>query len=494
MPDNIESPEAIRQETLDALEIFDTPPEAEFDAVVAAARRIFDCGTAYISLINAERQWFKARIGFEPSEVPRDRSICAIAVDEGREILVEDLQAHPDFGAMPDIAASPDLRFYVSIPLMGPYLHGDRAPIGTLCVVGDTPHQASEEQLAELRQLCQLVEALFRMRLDAKMARRASAERKSLVEHLRRMQRQFELAEEMAQIGHWRLDLETNEVFWSRQTLAIHGIEELDENTLTRALEFFLPHDRARLEAALRACREDGVPYDLELDFRDTNGVLKRVHTHGEIEKIDGCPVAMIGVFQDITERYHLETRLRAAAHVDDLTGLPNRARLNGFLDEAIIRKRKHGRDMAVVLIDLDHFKEVNDEHGHEAGDRVLKKVAGQLVGHPFSGQLAARLGGDEFVLVIEDEKLLADLPGTLDTLLAKLRFEVAGSEGSKHAVSATLGASWLTAENAERSALLRCADYALYQAKRAQRGTAAICPESIAGEHAKRPNLRVVG
>jgi len=146
-----------------------------------------------------------------------------------------------------------------------------------------------------------------------------------------------------------------------------------------------------------------------------------------------------------------------------------------------------------VLLIDLDHFKDVNDQLGHEAGDRVLNGVAAQLLGEPFAGQMAARLGGDEFVLVLEDEQLLADLPGTLDLLLGKLRFEI-GREGEIMPVSATIGAAWLTDCNDDSSALLRCADYALYQAKRAKRGTASICPDAIAGERLRAsPQLRIV-
>ena len=110
-----------------------------------------------------------------------------------------------------------------------------------------------------------------------------------------------------------------------------------------------------------------------------------------------------------------------------------------------------------------------------------------------FRSQMAARLGGDEFVLVIENEQLLADLPATLELLLGKLRFEV-GREGETILASATIGATWLTARNNDRSQLLRCADYALYQAKRTERGTASICPDAIAGQHIRAaPQLRAV-
>jgi len=147
-----------------------------------------------------------------------------------------------------------------------------------------------------------------------------------------------------------------------------------------------------------------------------------------------------------------------------------------------------------LLLIDLDHFKAVNDEFGHEAGDRVLIDAAAQLVGPPFGGQFAARLGGDEFVMVIEKEALLQDLDETLALLLEKLKSEVGEGE-NRLQVSATIGAAWLSKDNGERSALLRCADHALYQAKRAERGTAAICSDAIAGERLRvRPNLRAVG
>ena len=487
------SPEAIRRRTLAALDILDSAPEDEFDALVRAARRIFGARTAYISLIDTDRQWFKSREGFEPSEVSRECSICATAVDEGREIVVENLQEHPVYGKKPEIAAMPHFQFFATIPFMGPSIDGLSAPIGTLCVIDDRPWIAAREELDELRHLAKVIESLLRSRLRAKLLETALIERKELVDELRRTQRQFELAEEMAKVGHWRMDLESQELFWSRQTAAIHAIENPTKEHLEGGLDFFPAHDRPRIAQAVEECVTDGTPYDLELDFRDAKGVFKRVRAIGEREMVEGKPVALIGVFKDITERYKLETQLRAAAHADVLTGLPNRARLTEYLDDGISCKRKHGTPMAVLLIDLDHFKDVNDRLGHEAGDRVLKGVAAQLTSDPLSSDLAARLGGDEFVVVLESERLLADLPGTLELLLERLRFEV-GRQGEKMLVSATIGAAWLTDFNDDRTALLRCADHALYQAKRAQRGTAAICPDAIAGERVGAvPHLRAV-
>ena len=494
MPERAAKEEVLRQRTLSALRILDTVPEAEFDALVRSARRIFGCRTAYISLIDTARQWFKAREGFAPDEVPRECSICATAVAENREIVVNNLQEHPVYGSKPEISSMPELQFFATIPLMGPELDGERVAIGTLCVIDDRPHRAACEELDELRQLARVIETLLRTRMECELAKEAIAQRKDLVEALHRTQRQFELAEQMAQIGHWRMDLETQELFWSRQTSAIHAIENPTRAHLESGLDYFLPKDRPRISSAVEECARNGTPYDLELDFRDAKGVLKRVRAIGEQEIVGGKPVGVIGVFQDITERYHLETRLRTAAHVDELTGLPNRARLNQYLDRTIDSASQSGRAMAMLLIDLDHFKEVNDRLGHEAGDRVLKNVAVQLLSEPFANQLSARLGGDEFVMVTENEALLLDLEGSMQQLLDKLRMEIGEGE-DRMQVSATIGAAWLTHENNERSALMRCADHALYQAKRKERGTSTICSEAVAGERLTlRPQLRAVG
>lgn len=493
MPEDIACSETIRQRALAELKILDTAPERDFDAVVSAARRIFGCRTAYISLIDTDRQWFKARQGFEPAEVPRECSICATAVVENREIVVSNLQAHPVYGAMPDIAAVPELQFFATIPLVGTTSNDGDVPIGTLCVIDDKPHDATREALNELRQLAHLIEALFRIRVESETARMALVQRKELVENLHRTQRQFELAEQMAQIGHWRMDLATQELFWSPETCAIHGIEKPTKENLQGGLDYFPGRDRSRIADAVEECVTNGTPYDLELDFCDARGVYKRVRAIGEQEIVDGEAVAIIGVIQDITQRYRLETRLRVAAHSDELTRLPNRAHLNQYLDSLIDAFPRSGRPMALLLIDLDHFKQVNDELGHETGDHVLKTVAEQMRSAPFAGQLSARLGGDEFVMVIEDRQLLADLDGTLDLLLERLSFDVSREDETRH-VSATIGATWLSDGNNERSALLRCADHALYQAKRAERGTAAICPDAIAGDRLRSaPQLRAV-
>ena len=123
----------------------------------------------------------------------------------------------------------------------------------------------------------------------------------------------------------------------------------------------------------------------------------------GDCELVDGRNVALVGVFQDVTDRYRLEATLRHDADTDALTGLANRAAFDKALTAAIARAHGAATPLLLVLIDLDGFKAVNDTLGHNAGDDVLRSVGEVLRGLPVAATLAARIGGDEFALLIED-------------------------------------------------------------------------------------------
>ncbi|KAK0330702.1 hypothetical protein LTR94_031813, partial [Friedmanniomyces endolithicus] len=123
----------------------------------------------------------------------------------------------------------------------------------------------------------------------------------------------------------------------------------------------------------------------------------------GEAEIVDGRVTGVIGVFQDVTVRHELETRLRRLASTDALTGLANRASFDATLEQAMALA--HGKDgvaLMLVLIDLDGFKAINDTLGHDAGDEVLRMTGAALSQPWLRGSLAARIGGDEFVVVLD--------------------------------------------------------------------------------------------
>ncbi len=465
-----------RLRVLRSLEVLDTPPEPEFEAIVAGARHLFGCRMAFVSLVDVNRQWFKARCGLDAEETARDVSICNHAVARNETLVIPDTLLDPRFASNPLIVGPPNIRFYAGVPLrIRAPRTGQKMPVGTLCVADDQPHSPSAEKLEMLDGMAHVIEAILEARRTSKESIRLAIERQEALVEIERTQRLLQQAERMARIGSWRLDLSTNHTHWSAQTYAIHQLPPADGPALEEALQFYPPPDRAQLEQALETCRTQGRGWDLELDFINANGVLRRVRTVGEAEIRNDQIVAMIGVVQDITERYKFERRLRKFALTDDLTGLASRRAFNEQLDGAIAEALDGHAVIAIAIIDLDRFKEVNDRLGHPAGDEVLRAMAAKLRAADYLGDfLPARLGGDEFVLLLRGSHAADRLPEAVEHLLGDLRY-TAAADGGDIAVSATIGACMLDGKHADRSTLLKAADTALYRAKRMRRGTGAI-------------------
>ncbi len=140
----------------------------------------------------------------------------------------------------------------------------------------------------------------------------------------------------------------------------------------------------------------------LELDYRTESGDGPRWHNMSVVPMIDPT-LGVLVTHTDVTWRKRREDDLTHRANHDDLTGLPNRTYLNDELGRAIARANRTGVPMALLFLDLDHFKSINDRYGHEAGDRVLHSVAQRLLHAVRPTDLVARLGGDEFVVLADE-------------------------------------------------------------------------------------------
>lgn len=184
-----------------------------------------------------------------------------------------------------------------------------------------------------------------------------------------------------------------------------------------------------------------------------------------------GAASRYIAVFHDISDAKRNEERMRRQAFYDALTGLPNRVLLADKIENAIDRSRRFGMKTAVLFLDLDGFKDVNDNHGHEAGDRILKEVAQRLRRIARSEDTVARLGGDEFVILLEDVDNFEVLSKVALRLIAGVSKEVELEEGSVR-VSASVGIAIYPEDGADASALIRSADGAMYAAKQAGKAT----------------------
>ena len=171
------------------------------------------------------------------------------------------------------------------------------------------------------------------------------------------------------------------------------------------------------------------------------------------------------GTVQDISERRHYQEQLERQANHDLLTGLPNRVLLGDRIEQGIARATRLGYYLALVFIDLDNFKFINDSLGHAAGDELLKEVAARLSGCLRSPDTVARLGGDEFVLVINDHYRTYSVISLLERVLKEIARPIMLS-GREFHVGASLGVAMYPNDGDDAQILLKHADVAMYAAK----------------------------
>ncbi|MEZ8310671.1 diguanylate cyclase [Vibrio splendidus] len=190
---------------------------------------------------------------------------------------------------------------------------------------------------------------------------------------------------------------------------------------------------------------------------------VNRVSSDNEKDEFD-----MVLTLSDLSNVKEME-RLEHLAHHDALTGLANRAQLYKVMDDVVTSSHYSNQHFAVIYLDLDGFKHVNDNYGHDAGDEILKEVSSRLLSQVRAGDLVARLSGDEFVLIIKqtNKVLLAKLAERLLELIGQ---EVTHKQRSLH-VGASLGIHLVDGSERDIDVILKVADEAMYQAKRKGKG-----------------------
>ena len=298
--------------------------------------------------------------------------------------------------------------------------------------------------------------------------------RKEAEAQLRETEERWKLALDSSGDGVWDWHVQTGTVFYSKrhQDMVGYGGDEIPQ----RASEFdqlIHPDDMDQAQQD-RQAHFDGLTktYRNERRVLCKDGSWKWLLSRGMVVSRDaqGAPLRMIGTHTDISERKRSESLIWQQAHFDALTGLPNRRMLRDRLEQEILKARSDGSQLALLFIDLDHFKEVNDTLGHNSGDLLLIEAARRLRACVGVCDTVARMGGDEFTVLLPE--IAADGP-QLERLLQALLQALARAfvlDEERVFVSASIGITIYPQDAVEVESLFKNADQALYAAKGAGR------------------------
>lgn len=282
----------------------------------------------------------------------------------------------------------------------------------------------------------------------------------------------FKRSQYFARIGTWDWQIDTDELYWSD---AIYGMFGYPAGAVTPSYELFCasvhPDDRAKVRAGELRCIETGENHDEEYRVVWPDGSVHWLRETGNVLKgADGNALRMMGVVRDITEEKHWASQLHRLAHHDPLTGLPNRLVFEEHLGRALDRARRNTTRVALVFIDLNGFKAINDHYGHAAGDQLLKETGARLSGALRESDIVARLGGDEFVAILEGIPLDRSLDEEARLIAGKILAALAPPiplGATLQRIGASLGIAVFPDHAPNMDKLIHIADLAMYQAKR---------------------------
>ena len=377
---------------------------------------------------------------------------CGTAAFRGERVIIEDVAVHPYSQGFRELAARAGLRACWSVPFKAP----DGQVLGTFACYHDAPHTPDQAELDLVDEFARIAGlAVQKVRAEAAL-------------------RQSSAVFESTRDGVVITTLEPRIVAVNPAYSEITGYSADEVIGRNPSLLRSGRHDRAFYQAMWAGLKTLGY-WQGEVWNRRANGeIYPQWLTLSTVRDERGEPSHYVGVFTDLTQLKRSEQQLEHMTHHDPLTDLPNRLLVQSRLEHAIEQARRHRSELAVLFVDLDRFKNVNDSLGHPAGDELIQAVSARLRGGLRDEDTLARLGGDEFLVVIEDLES-ADAAASVARKLAQLvqaPFRLAG--GQEVIVSASIGISLYPGDGDTATGLIQHADAALYQAK--ARGRDSFC------------------
>lgn len=277
-------------------------------------------------------------------------------------------------------------------------------------------------------------------------------------------------AQLLGNVGSWEWDITTNQIHWTDQIYRIFGLKPREfAPTYPAFLERIHPDDRQSVISAVDNAVKNKKVYDIEHRIVTPSGKIRYVHEIGDVTfDKDNNPLRMIGTVIDVSERKLVDDRIKHLAYYDALTNLPNRTLLMDRLDVLMATSKRNSEKFAVLFIDLDGFKNVNDLYGHKMGDKVLNTIAERFEKITRDMDTIARIGGDEFIALINETQSSNAVKIVSEKILSEINKPINLLTGVTINISASIGVAMFPDDGSSADELLTKSDNAMYAAKNA--------------------------
>lgn len=277
-------------------------------------------------------------------------------------------------------------------------------------------------------------------------------------------------------IGVWEWDITSGSLIWDTVMYRLYGLDPSQFGGTFHAWRKALhPEDRPRIDEEIAAAVRGERPFAPEFRVIWPDGSVHYIKVKSQTCFDEhGAPTRMIGVNYDQTEQKLIQSELDKLAYYDRLTNLPNRRLFEDQLERSLVHASRHERKLALLFIDLDRFKPINDQYGHQTGDWVLQRVAERISGLVRDADMVARIGGDEFLILLPD---VGDRDGAdfvAERIASAFERPFVTNDDKTLTVSASVGMSLFPDDGRSASDLIRFADVSMYRSKKSmQRGAA---------------------
>ena len=451
----------------------DQPLAVILEALVTGAEQLQQDAFCSILLVSSDGRHLDHAVGpslpdfynaaLEGIEIGMGVGSCGTAAFTGQLVVAEDIATHPHWAAHKELALRAGLGSCWSQPF-----HGSSGEVlGTFAIYHPTAHAPVACDITLIEQSAQLASIAIEKSLAVQRLHDSEVRFRSMME-------------DIAGVAAQGYAMDGTVTFWNHASEKLYGYsaEEAMGNNL---LDLIIPpkmHDGMKAAMAEMLEKGQAIPAG-ELLLKAKDGSLVPVFSSFALVQPVGGPAELFCLDIDLTERKKMEDQVRQLAYFDPLTQLPNRRLLDDRLKQTMATSARTGRHGALVFLDLDNFKPLNDNYGHEVGDLLLIEVARRLKTCVREMDTVVRMGGDEFVVMLSELKADPDESAVQAGVIAeKIRLALAGPyvltvrhEGKPdqtvvHQCSASLGVALFVNHNTSQIDILKWADAAMYQAK----------------------------